>query len=176
MTKDFSNSVIPPKNLPLIEPEKFNPIDPRYLKLIYIRMTITSLFFLLAGLFFYEISKDEFPVFAYWVMGGFFFLIIIYAFIINKLSFKCRGYLIREKDIAYQRGLIQYKLTSIPFIRMQHIELSQGIFEKRMNIATIEVYTAGGTADDLKIRGLPLETAKQIRAFLTDQISSDEQN
>lgn len=178
MTKNelFTNSIIKPENLPVIEQEQFNPIDPSYLKLIYIRLVIITVVFALAGFGFFEISKDEFPMFSYWIMGGLFLLIIIYSFFITRLSFKFRGYLIREKDIAYQRGLIQYKLTSIPFIRMQHVELSQGLLEKKMNLASIQVYTAGGSGEDLKIRGLTLEVAKHIRAFLSNEISSDGQS
>jgi len=97
-----------------------------------------------------------------------------YALVISKLSFPYRGYLIREKDIAYQRGLINYKLTTIPYKRIQHVELNQGVLAKKMKLASIKVYTAGGSGDDLSIPGLPLETAKELRAYLTEIISADE--
>lgn len=174
MTNDFTNSIILPENLPVLETADFNPIDPKYLKLIYIRLAIVCLLMLLAGLGFGLLVKDEFPLYIYWIIGGFMLTVFIYSFIIARLSFPYRGYLIREKDIAYKQGLIRFTHTSIPYIRIQHVELIQGVIAKQMNLATIKIYTAGGSSDDLSIPGLPIEKARQIREFLTGKISSDD--
>ena len=171
---DFTNNIIAPENLPELQTEDFNPVDKKYLRLIYIRLAITSLIFaaMITGLFF--LSGEEFPILAAWIFGGFILAIMIYSFIITTLSFPYRGYLIREKDIAYQRGLISYKLTTIPYKRIQHVELNQGVLAKKMNLASIKVFTAGGSGDDLSIPGLTMETAKEVRAYLTEIISADE--
>ena len=170
----FTNHIIAPENLPEINTEDFNPVDRKYLKLIYIRLAIITFVFAAAVTGFFFIPREEFPLIAIFIIGGFMLVIILYSFIINKLSFPYRGYLIREKDIAYQRGLISYKLTTIPYKRIQHVELNQGILAKKMNLASIKVYTAGGSGDDLSIPGLPLDTAKELRAYLTEIISDDE--
>jgi len=176
MTADFSNSVILPQNLPLIESAEFNPIDHKYLKILYINILIRAVIFggLLLGLSF--IIKEDIPGFMIWIAAGLFVAILVYSLIITRLSFSRRGYLIRERDIAYQRGLISYRLTSIPFNRIQHVELIQTVIAKQMGLAKIKVYTAGSTADDLVIPGLPLEVAIQIREFLTGKISPDEKD
>jgi len=174
MTKEFSNSIILPDNLPIIEKTDFNPVDRKYLKLIYIRQIIFLIIMGLTILGFLILSKEKIPAFIPWILGGFVAALFCYSFIIAYLSFPYRGYLIREKDIAYKRGLIKFKLTSIPFNRIQHVELIQGILAKRMRLASIKVYTAGGSSDDLSIPGLPIEQARQIREFLTEKISSDE--
>lgn len=176
MTNDFSNSIIPPENLPTLEVANFNPIDPKYLKLIYIRLAIASVIMLLAGLGFGFLAKNEFPMYALWIIGGFILIGFICLFVITRLSFRHRGYLLREKDIAYKQGLIRFTLTSIPHNRIQHVELIQGLIAKKMNLATIKIYTAGGSSDDLSIHGLPIETARQIREYLTGKISSDDKD
>ncbi len=174
ISPDFTNNIITPSDLPKIDPDSFNPVDKKYLTLIYIRILISLVFMasMLIGLIL--IADEEFPSLLFWITGALFLAIIIYSFIITKLSFPYRGYLIREKDIAYQRGLISYKLTSIPYKRIQHVELSQGPIAKRMKLGGIKVFTAGGSSDDLSIPGLPIETAKEIRAFLTEIISNNE--
>ena len=174
MTKNFSNSIIQPDNLPVLDVAEFNPIDPKYLKLIHIRLTITTVIMFLSGLGFGFLAKDEFPLFVLWIIGGFILIICIVLFVTTHLSFRYRGYLLREKDIAYKQGLIRFTHTSIPHNRIQHVELIQGLIAKKMNLATIKVYTAGGSSDDLSIPGLPVETARQIREFLTGKISSDD--
>lgn len=174
MTTDFSNSVILPENLPTIENAGFMPIDRKYLKIIYIRHIIVAVIMIVFGILFFVMPKDELMNVIFWVMVGLFVLILCYSLIITYLSFPFRGYLIREKDIAYQRGLIQYKLTSIPFNRIQHVELSQGVVARQMGLASIKIYTAGGSSDDLSIPGLPIEIARQIREFLTGRISRND--
>ncbi len=176
MTTDFSNSVILPENLPAIEAAEFNPVDPKFLKILYINYSIMGVILGLSLLVFFLIIKAEVPEFILWISFGLFAGIMAWSLIIIRLSFSKRGYLIREKDIAYQRGLIRYKLTSIPFNRIQHVELIQTFIAKRMNLATIKVYTAGSSSDDLEIPGLPLGAASQIREFLTGKISPDEQD
>jgi membrane protein YdbS with pleckstrin-like domain len=176
MTTVFSNSVILPENLPAIEDAGFNPVDPKYLKLLYFNHLIAALVFGLSLLGFLLMTKDQIPGFILWISAGLFVGIMVYSLVITRLSFSKRGYLIRERDIAYQRGLIRYKLTSIPFNRIQHVELIQSLIAKRMGLATIKVYTAGSSSDDLEIPGLPLGVAGQIREYLTGKISPDEQD
>ncbi len=174
MNTPFKNSIISPENLPIIEKVDFNPIDRKYLKLIYIRLLIfaviiTSMFVLII-----TTTQDEYPSFINWLVSGLLLALFCYAFIIARLSFPYRAYLIREKDIAYKRGLIRFTLTSIPFKRIQHVELTQGVLAKQMKLASIKVYTAGGSSEDLTIPGLNEDNAKQIREFLTDKISADD--
>jgi len=176
MNNDFKNSVILPENLPSVKAVVFNPIDRKYLKLIFIRHMIVGVIFSALGVVFVLLTDKDIPAYFQWIMGCVFLLLFIYSLVISYLSFKFRGYLIREKDIAYQRGLIQYKLTSIPFTRIQHVELNQGVIAKQMGLASIKIYTAGGSSDDLLIPGLPIEIARKTREFLTGRISSDEQN
>lgn len=174
MAEEFSNSIVAPENLPEVEIKEFNPIDRKYLKLIYIRQIIFLLIMGLSFVAFIMISDEETPRFIPWIFAGSIGLLFCYSFIITWLSFPYRGYLIREKDIAYKRGLLRFKLTSIPFKRIQHVELIQGVLAKRMNLASIKVYTAGGSSDDLSIPGLNVETARQIREFLTEKINADD--
>jgi len=174
MTTDFSNSVILPENLPAIETAEFTPVDRKYLKIIYIRHFIVALIMIASEIFFYNIQKDKLLEVIFWVMAGLSVLLLCFSLIISFLSFPLRGFLIREKDIAYQRGLIRYKLTSIPFNRIQHVELNQGFIAKQMDLASIKIYTAGSSSDDLEIHGLPIAIARQIREFLTGKISLDD--
>lgn len=168
----FTNPIVPPDQMPEIRKEDFQPVDPKYLRLIYYRIAITFLFMGAALAFLLLVSDEGWPPALTWILAGFILFISVYSLIISKLSFPYRGYLIREKDLSYKRGLLTFKLSSIPYKRIQHVELNQGVLAKRMGLASIKIFTAGGSSDDLSIPGLPIETAKQIRAFLTEKISS----
>lgn len=176
MTPEFTNSVILPENLPEINPADFQPVDRKYLKVLFINHAATGVIagLMIAGI--YLLSFGGLPGAFVWISGGGLLLLLGYSGLVTYISFPKRGYLIREKDIAYQRGMIRYRLTSIPFNRIQHVELIQSVLAKRMKLAKIKVYTAGSGADDLVIPGLPVDIALQIREFLTGKISPDEQD
>jgi len=170
----FTNSVIIPKNLPEIEKEQFNPLDKKYLKILFIRISLFFLF-LTGGLTTLLIVSDEDPpTFVLLIIIGIIVLAISYSVIITILGFLKKGYLVREKDISFQKGIIIFKSTSVPFNRIQHVEVNQGILAKMFKLSSVKIYTAGGTASDLSIPGLPTEVAHNMKTFLSEKISEHE--
>lgn len=168
--ENFTNSVLLPENLPEIELQKFNSLDKKYLTILYIRIFI---FFLLTSCFLitYWILADE-QLLRLVIYIGISAIVIItaYATVLTILGFPRKGYLIRENDISYEKGLITYKLISVTFNRIQHVEVNQGILAKIFKLSSLKIFTAGGTASDLSIPGLPVETAQNMKAFLSEKI------
>ena len=78
--------------------------------------------------------------------------------------------MVREKDISYKSGLLFKKTTTIPFNRIQHLEIDQGPISRFFDLAVLSVFTAGNSSDDLKIRGLKQEDAAKIKEFISSQI------
>lgn len=172
--ESFSNTVILPENLPIIEQESFNALDKNYLKILLIRTFLFALF-LIGGLVAFLILSDEnLPGFVLTIIISVIVVLILYAIIITILGFPRKGYLVREKDVSFKKGLIFYKQTSVPFNRIQHVEVNQGVIAKIFKLSSIKIYTAGGTASDLSIPGLPVEKAHNLKAFLSEKISEHE--
>ena len=55
---------------------------------------------------------------------------------------------------------------SQPITRIQHIELKRGPIERKVGLARLQVFSAGGEMHTFEIPGLPLETAQQLRQFI----------
>jgi hypothetical protein len=172
--KNFTNSVLLPENLPLVEKKTFNGLDARYLKIIYIRLAIFSLFIIGLLIAFYFLARNEILTIVFVAIISFLAIILAYSWLISVLGFPRKGYLVREKDISYQRGVITYKVTSVPFNRIQHVEVNQGVLAKIFKLSAIKIFTAGGNASDLQIPGLPIEMAQNLKTFLTDKIGDHE--
>lgn len=172
--ENFSNSVLIPENLPEIKKETFTVLDKKYLKIIYIRLLIFA--FVLVGLFltFLIVSETSPPLAVIISIGSALVLLIGFSVGISVLEFPKKGYLLREKDLSYQKGLISYKLTTVPFNRIQHVEVNQGILAKLFHLSAVKIYTAGGTSSDLSIPGLPVDDAQKLKAFLSEEISEHE--
>lgn len=172
--ENFSNSILLPENLPQVETKSFNPLDKKYLKILILRLTIIFLF--IAGVFtaFLIVSEEKPPIEIVAILLAIIVLLIGYSLTITLLGFPRKGYLVREKDISYQKGLITYKLISVPFNRIQHVEVNQGILAKILKLSSVKIFTAGGNASDLSIPGLPVEVAQNLKAFLSEKISEHE--
>jgi len=93
------------------------------------------------------------------------------------ISVPKKGYAIRDKDILYKSGVFWRTVTAIPFNRIQHVEKSSTPLDRKFNLASLQLYTAGGSGGDLQIHGLPARVAEKLRVFILDKIGSTlEQN
>ncbi|MFT6283692.1 MAG: membrane protein YdbS with pleckstrin-like domain [Arenicella sp.] len=75
-------------------------------------------------------------------------------------------YALRELDLHYVSGLFFRKIVSQPITRIQHIELKRGPIERKVGLATLQVFSAGGEMHTFQIPGLPVDTAQQLRQFI----------
>jgi membrane protein YdbS with pleckstrin-like domain len=82
------------------------------------------------------------------------------------LALPKRGYVVRDKDILFRQGLVWRSVTAVPFNRIQHVETSSTPFDRKFALATLQLFTAGGSSGDLKIDGLAAATAEQIRIYI----------
>jgi membrane protein YdbS with pleckstrin-like domain len=85
---------------------------------------------------------------------------------LNYMGDKHKLYALRELDLHFSSGLIFKKLLSQPISRIQHVELKRGPLERYKNLASLQVFSAGGAQHTFEIPGLDLETAQQIHQFV----------
>ena len=94
-------------------------------------------------------------------------ILIAFNFASIRIGFSRRGYALRERDLTYRKGWIFFSTTTLPFNRIQHTEVSQGPIEKKFDLCTLKIFTAGGSTSDLSIPGLEEEEAQQLRDFIS---------
>ncbi len=82
------------------------------------------------------------------------------------------GYAIRDKDIVYRSGVFWQTVTAIPFNRIQHVEKSSTPLDRRFAVATLQLFTAGGSGGDLKIPGLPAQLAENLRVYILERVGA----
>ena len=92
------------------------------------------------------------------------------------ISLPKRGYVLRDKDILFRKGVIWRSVTAIPFNRIQHVETSSTPFDRKFELATLQLFTAGGSSGDLKIDGLGKDTAEQLRVFVLEKAGASIEN
>ena len=172
--ENFSNSVLLPEALPVIEKKDFNPLEKRYLGLLFIRLVVFILIVTGGFAAFLILGDEDIPTLIMILIIGVIAIVFIWSAGITYFGFPRKGYLVRENDISFQKGLIVYKLTTVPFNRIQHVEVTQGVLAKVFKLSSIKLFTAGGNASDLSIPGLAEDTAQKLKEFLSEKISDHE--
>ena len=167
MTDSFQNIAV--TSFPDIVKIDFKSINNKYLKVILIHVFLIFLILFIA-LFIADYSGVfkivENTLWLYLIV----FLVFIAVLALKSIGFKKMKYVVREKDISYKKGVFFRSLTTVPFNRIQHIEIDEGPVSRFFKLVSLSVFTAGDSSDDLKISGLSKEEAQQIKEFISNKI------
>jgi len=170
--KEFTNKEISISDLPQFESVQLQPIHPAYYKVILINIGII---FTLLGIGLFALSYFNEEIFSnrIWLLiGASYTVLFILSFLFSSLNFKFRGFVFREHDAIYKSGVISQTTTIIPYKRIQHVALHQGLFSRYFKLASLELFTAGGSSTDLEINGLTLEDAQRYKIWIIQKIDT----
>ncbi|MCR5862468.1 PH domain-containing protein [Flavobacterium sp. J372] len=173
--ENFSNETIDVATLPKFEETALAGLEPAYWKVVLFNIALTFLIIASAAyLVFY--FADNLPV-QFWIVAVAFFTGLLLSVIIAMISFKNKGYAFREHDIIYRTGAIAISTHIIPYNRIQHAALHEGFISRKLGLAAVEIFTAGGDGSDMKIPGLKKAQAENLRQLIVGKIikqSADE--
>ena len=168
-------------------------LDPRYIQLFFWRLTLSFMliftpfiFFFLFPLFF---SWEEFP------LKIIYFLIVLSVFacfcagflslfwFISKWNWRFFKYELKEDGFWRESGIIWKSYCTIPYSRIQNIDLYRNPLERLLGLSRLHIQTAGNNAypnfAEGKVPGLSVEVAEKLRKELVrrsnefKQLSSD---
>jgi len=166
--QDFTNEIIDIDSLPRYEEAPLKALSSKYWNVILINIVIVLLL-LVSGVYavmwIYEILLPYSYVFAIIYILFAAGLIKIYS-----ISFKRRGFTVREKDLIYTSGVLSATTTIVPFNRVQHVALNEGVFSRMYKLGTLEVFTAGGATGNLKVHGLEISEANKLKELLLKRV------
>ena len=160
----FFNPEVPVDALPQADAVEWQPLHPRYARE---QQIVRGLAIVLIALGFSGIAMFRGPTFFPFAPIAIVGVLAAAALITwPAIALPRCGYALRERDMVYRHGVIFRKVTTVPFNRIQHVEVSHGPIDRRFGIGTLKLYTAGGSGGDLSVGGLPTETAERLRDFI----------
>ena len=159
------------EELPDITKVTFKNVHPNYLKVIIINTFLIFTLILTGLIIFINLKLGELIHGYVWIvyLGYGLCLLTVVTFLV--IGFSRRKYAMREKDITYKSGVLFKKMTTVPFSRIQHVEIDQGPVSRLFSLASLSVFTAGDSSDDLEVRGIQKEEALRIKEFISSQIN-----
>ena len=167
--ENFKNEVV--TELPEITKVEFQHIHKNYLKVILINTFLVFIPLLIGLIFFTNRNLSESFTEYITLVYALFFVVFILIFFFLILGFSRRKYALRDLDISYKSGVIVKTMTTVPFSRIQHIEIDEGPISRYFGLASLSVYTAGDSSDDLEVKGIEKEEALRIKEFISSKIN-----
>lgn len=166
---DFTNNTIELDLLPRFEDVQLKLLSTRYWKVVLINIII-FLLFVAAGISAVLYFKEEARQYSFIIIAIYLIFAILLVLMYN-IGVRRRGFAVREKDIIYASGVLALSTTIVPFTRIQHIALHEGLISRIFQLGELQIFTAGGSSGSLHIRGIDIAEAKNIKALLMRQIN-----
>ena len=168
--ENFTNETLDTSQLPKFEEVAFTALHPKYLLVVLIGLLRTIAILVLIPTV-VSMFKPEFFSGRIWLILG--IIIPIFSFLLvvfSSIGFKKKGFAFREHDVLYRYGIIATNTIVIPYNRVQHVALHEGLVSRYFGLAKIEIFTAGGSSSDIEIPGIEKEQAENIKQLLMGKI------
>lgn len=100
-------------------------------------------------------------------------LVSLSAWFYPPLEFRHCAWRLSPFGLEIRRGVWFRHALSVPRARVQHADVERGPIERRFELATLVVHTAGHQHSEIRLEGLEHRTALAIRDYLLDHEGSD---
>lgn len=169
---DYQNQILNLEDLPKFETVDGHPVDLAYLKVLRILYAFWAIVLFTAFFVTDYFVKIPNP---FYLIG---LCVLVLIFVLNiieiEIGFSRRKFGIRTLDLIFQKGFFVFTQTIVPYKRIQHVEIRQGLVFKAFDLYTLKAYTAGSSTGDLSIAGLNKNDADKLKAQILKVADLDE--
>lgn len=160
----------PPSNTG--DPLQYQKVNPKYKMQLCVELTLQWLVYLIVAVIAMNIAPAPWNLAATVVLVLLIVVLVVAWFTWAPRRYQLTGYAFTATEVHYRTGALWRKQVSVPVNRIQHVEISQGVIERGLELAKLVLYTAGGSGSDLAIPGLPTAEAERLRSQLLGQVTS----
>ena len=163
----FTNQNVLPGDIPRANDLSWTAMPPEHTREVRAQAWITVLFFFAVS----TIPASLIP----WPDAAVFMKVILPTVIalagllsgwLALKKVRCKGYALREHDLAFKSGLFFRRQVVLPFNRIQHAEVTSGPLQRHFGVASLKFFTAGGASVDVKLSGLLTDDAERLREHI----------
>lgn len=101
----------------------------------------------------------------WWIapLAVFIVMLVIIAFIPRRV--RAIGYQLRDDDLLFRRGLLFQRFVSVPYGRMQLVDITRGPLSRALGLSDLRFVTAAASSGVI-IPGLTVADAEELRDHL----------
>nr|WP_315154151.1 PH domain-containing protein [uncultured Flavobacterium sp.] len=166
--ENFINETIDTTQLPKFEEVQFSLLHPNYWKVILIGLTLFFLLIDIGAVLVLQFNEELSPFVIELIIV--YVVLLLLVLLVSRISFRKKGFAFRTHDVLYRHGIIATNTLIIPYNRVQHVALHEGLLSRYFGLAKIEIFTAGGSSSDIQIPGIAKEQAENIKQLLMGKI------
>ena len=96
-------------------------------------------------------------------------MLLVVAFIPRRV--RSIGYQLRDDDLLFRRGLLFQRFVSVPYGRMQLVDINRGPISRILGLSDLRFVTAASSSG-VAIPGLTVADAEELRDRLVDLAES----
>ena len=102
-----------------------------------------------------------------WIPAGVVVLITLITLVILPRQAKAIGYMLRDDDIVFRKGILWQRMIAVPYGRMQLVDITQGPLDRAFGVSQLKMVTAAATTG-VQIPGLTQGAAEALRDTLIE--------
>lgn len=147
-------------------------VEPAYRHVLRARLAVSWLVLLLISLILDRALVVRFG------FGGVLPLAVLMAAILAvsiapNRTYRRLNYRLTDRLLQVVRGWLFHVDTTVPLVRVQHIDIARGPLDKLFGTATLIVHTAGTHNSIVSLPGLSPERAGEIRDRIREHVRTD---
>ncbi|WP_294120217.1 PH domain-containing protein [Sphingomonas sp.] len=154
-------------------PADLQPVEPAYRQALQMKAAVFWVPMFLVALAVDRIALVETPVPPLLLP----LLVALIAFLAIVIApnrvYRRLGYAIDGRLLRTVRGWLFHTDTIVPFVRVQHIDVTRGPIDKLFGTASLVVHTAGTHNSLVVLPGLAPDRAAEIREAIRSEIRAD---
>ncbi|MFF1879727.1 PH domain-containing protein [Leifsonia sp. NPDC058230] len=142
-------------------------VSPKYVVVVIVGALITGLIAAAAATFLWLVARWDWG----WVLLVAVVVITVIGLIVAPRRARSIGYRMRDDDLLFRRGIMFQRFVSVPYGRMQLIDINRGPVGRMLGLADLKFVTAAA-ATGVLIPGLPEAEASELRDRLVELAES----
>jgi len=142
---------------------RWHQISPRYVVSQFVQNGIFLALVLAAAL----VVSLVFEQLWVWIPAGVILLVTAFTLIILPRQARAIGYMLRDDDIVFRKGILWQRIIAVPYGRMQLVDITHGPLDRAFGVAQLKMVTAAATTG-VQIPGLTQQAAQSLRDTLIE--------
>ena len=102
-----------------------------------------------------------------WFPGGAVIALTLITMVILPRQAKAIGYMLREDDIVFRRGILWQRMVAVPYGRLQLVDITHGPLDRAFGVSQLKMVTAAATTG-VQIPGLTQSASEALRDTLIE--------
>lgn len=104
----------------------------------------------------------------FWALPASLAIVLIITLAFTPRRVRAIGYQLRDDDLVFRRGIMFQRIVSVPYGRMQLVDVTAGPLDRAAGLTVVRMHTASPSSN-AHVPGLTPEVAQRLRERLTER-------